>query len=389
MATEPQSETSLEQRYQGFVDRVTTQVIAAMPLTVRDEDLKRARARFRVAFSSNAQGSLVQCTPESIGRAIVMSAMSGLYPGGPRPDVWLIPRKNRHKGNQVECNWQMSYRGYIRLARRAGWELEPVLVFDGEEFEVVEGSNPTIVHKRRLEIEPSWEGLRYGYIRAYPVGHREQARFAYLTKAEIVKRRGKAQDQNIWNEWPLEMAYKTLCSYAGNRELFPTDDPMRYAMEESEQSEIGGNVTTVELMPGQSKTAALVERITAPQRAAEEEPQLEAPEEVPVIERELPPSAQQAKEFFQAADEFMKAPYPDPAYVEAFGGGGYLTPAELDAWVKDCTLNGLTGGALEQAVEDETGEDQAGKDPDPLSWSLTRPQAAAILNSALQKEGEV
>lgn len=349
MSAEPETSLTLDQRYQGFVDRVTTQVVAALPISVRDEDLKRARARFRVAFSSNAQGSLSHCTHESIGRAIVLSAMSGLYPGGPRPDVWLIPRKN-------QCNWQMSYRGYIRLARRAGWELEPVLVFEGEEFEVIEGSEPTIIHKRRLEIEPTWEGLRFGYVRVFPSGHREQARYAYLTKKQIQDRRAKAESQAVWNAWPLEMTYKTLCAYAGAREIFPTDDPMRYAMEESEQSEIGGNVTTVELAPGQSKTAALVERITAPQRAAEEDPQPEPPEEVPVIERGSEPHE-----------------------------NAYLTPAEIDAWVKDCAAAGLTGGAFEQAVEDETGTDQAGNDPDPLSWSITRPQAAAILEKAKAK----
>ena len=41
---------------------------------------------------------------------------------GPRPDVWLIPRRNKHKGNNLECNWQMSFRGFIRLRppRRVG-----------------------------------------------------------------------------------------------------------------------------------------------------------------------------------------------------------------------------------------------------------------------------
>ncbi len=252
--------------YQAFVDRLTTQVIAAMPITVPDEDLKRARSRFRVAFSADAQAALQECTPESVGRAIVMSAMSGLFPGGPRPDVWLIPRRNKHKGNALEAQWQMSFRGFVRLARRAGWELEPVLVFEGEKFEILEGDQPSITHVRSLDLPKTWETLRYAYIRVYPVGKREQARYAYLTKAEIQKRRSKAQDDSIWREWPLEMVYKTMCHYAGNRELFPTDDPARYAMAQSEQAEIGSGAASQEMwgsLPAGSKTAGLAARLAA------------------------------------------------------------------------------------------------------------------------------
>lgn len=252
--------------YAQFVDRITTQVIAAMPLTVPDADLKRARARFRVAFSADAQQALQECSPESVARAIVLSAMSGLYPGGPRPDVWLIPRRNKHKGNALEAQWQMSFRGCIRLGRRAGWELEPVLVFEGEKFEIHEGTTPTLVHVRNLDLPKTWETLRYAYIRVYPEGRRDQARIAYLTKAEIQKRRAKAQDDSIWREWPLEMVYKTMCLYAGNREMFPTDDPARNALAASEQAEIGSGASQSEVWGAQApgiKTAGLAARLAA------------------------------------------------------------------------------------------------------------------------------
>lgn len=265
--------------YEAFVDRMTTQVVAALPISVPDADLKRARARFRVAFSADAQRALQDCSPESVARAIVLSAMSGLFPGGPRPDVWLIPRRNKHKNNALECNWQMAYRGYIRLARRAGWELEPVLVFEGERFKIREGDNPGVEHERDLDMPATWETLRYGYIRIFPTGQRAQARIAYLNKAEIQKRRNKAQDQSIWNEWPLEMALKTLCNYAGNREYFPTDDPARYAMEASEQAEIGGGSPVLELTapePHGARSAALAARLKAQVIPAAEQTMQEA-----------------------------------------------------------------------------------------------------------------
>jgi len=268
VVTSEQRAIAARSPYDAFVDRMTTQVVAALPISVPDSDLKRARARFRVAFSADAQQALRECTPESVARAIVLSALSGLFPGGPRPDVWLIPRRNKHKGNALEANWQMSFRAYIRLARRAGWELEPVLVFEGERFKIREGDNPGVEHERDLDLPATWETLRYGYIRVFPAGQRQQARIAYLNKAEIQKRRNKAQDQSIWNEWPLEMAIKTLCNYAGNREYFPTDDPARYAMEASEQAEIGGTpVLEIQAEHG-ARTQALAERLKAMQEPA-------------------------------------------------------------------------------------------------------------------------
>lgn len=323
----PAGEQALAKRspYEVFVDRMTTQVVAALPISVPDSDLKRTRARFRVAFSADAQRALQECTPDSVARAIVLSALSGLFPGGPRPDVWLIPRRNKHRGNAMEANWQMSYRGYIRLARRAGWELEPVLVFEGERFKIREGDNPGVEHDRDLDLPATWETLRYGYIRIFPAGQRQQARIAYLNKAEIQKRRNKAQDQGIWNEWPLEMALKTLCNYAGAREYFPTDDPARYAMESSEQAEIGGTpVLELPPEPHGARTAALAEKLKAMQAPPPE------PEDIP----------QQA-----------------PGQEET--GAGALLDADTVATLRDlATSKGVSMEAIEQDLFGGALEDQ-------------------------------
>lgn len=270
MAEPVQAEQALTQRdkFEKFVGATIHNVIAALPLSVPEEQLKRARTQFRVAFTTDPKGDLMRCTPESVAKAIVLSAISGLHPGGPRPDIWLIPRKNRHNNNLLECNWQMAFRGYVRLARRAGYELEPVLVFDGERYEIEEGVTPVVRHWRDLNVARTWDSLIFGYIRVYPTGRREQTTLAYLTKAEIQKRRNKAQDPSIWNEWPLEQSYKTLCSYAGAREMFPTDDPSRYVMVASESSEIGAPTSTQVAVGG---VRNLEQRLLAPSQKAEVE----------------------------------------------------------------------------------------------------------------------
>jgi recombinational DNA repair protein RecT len=249
----PGKELSPKEKYASYVETMTTRVIAALPISVPDDQLKRARSQMRVAFSADAQGDLLKCSGESIARAIVLSAISGLFPGGPKPDVYLIPRQI---SGTWEVSWQISFRGYVRVARRAGWDLEPVLVYEGEEFKVSEGNLPSIHHVRNLDIEPTPELLRYGYIRVFREGQRHQAKIGYLTKKQMDQRRAKAQTQAVWNLWPLEMYLKTLCNYAGNREMFPLDDPARYAMEASEQTEIGG---ASPLALGAARPAALPE----------------------------------------------------------------------------------------------------------------------------------
>lgn len=227
--------------FQAWLDAKTTAAIAALPLTVPDGELKRARARLRVALSEDSQGKLRECTADSVAKAIVLSALSGLFPGGPSPDVDLIPRKNRHRGNALECNWQITFRGYIRLARRVAWDLEPVLVFAGDEFDYEEGSEPRVRHKPNLDTPQTWETLRLGYVRVFP-GDRKYTKLALLTKDRIAQRRARAQDDGIWKQWPLEMALKTLCHYAGAREMFPCDDPTRYAIAADVEAEAGADL---------------------------------------------------------------------------------------------------------------------------------------------------
>lgn len=203
--------------------------IERLPFVVGDDDLDRAQRHMLLAFGPGASPQLRQCTPESIGYAIALSAMSGLMPGGPMPDVWLIPRKNRHNGNRVEANWQISARGYVRLARRAGWDLDPVLVFRGEAFQLTRGTSPGIVHVPDVDTARGYDDIRLGYaVATSPNGLRK---FAVLRKGQIDQRRAKAETQNIWNEWPEEMALKTVSAYAGRRELFPCDPGARHAIE--------------------------------------------------------------------------------------------------------------------------------------------------------------
>lgn len=238
------------------VEAMTLAFVQAMPFSVPPQQLARAQAKMKLAFM-NTRSDLTGCTPQSVGRAVALSALSGLYPGGHNPDVDIIPRRNKDLGNSLEANWQISWRGYKRLAFRNGYDVEPVLVFRGDVYRITRGSNPTIVHEPAPlgSVERTWETLQGGYVKVYPIGNPAAARFEDLTREQIAQRRRKAQSDTFWAAWPLEMALKTLCRYAGRRELFPCDDQTRYLIHADIETDDDGKVLATAL-PASSRPPA-------------------------------------------------------------------------------------------------------------------------------------
>lgn len=98
---------------------------------------------------------------------------------------------------------------------------------------------PRVLHKPDLKIPREWDLLRLGYVRVYPIGKRDQTKIAVLTREQIEARRKKAQSDAFWGPWPIEMSLKTMARYAGQREMFPCDDPVRYAMSMDIDQEVG------------------------------------------------------------------------------------------------------------------------------------------------------
>ena len=60
---------------------------------VGTENGAAAAGRVALAFRQAAQTNdrLYSCEPASVAQAVALSAMTGLMPGGPLPDVYLLP----------------------------------------------------------------------------------------------------------------------------------------------------------------------------------------------------------------------------------------------------------------------------------------------------------
>lgn len=223
--------------WDGWIRSESLKMIAALPLTIPDQDLKRSRARLGLALSALPPDSKVYaCVPESVVGCMAMSAMTGMFPGGHNPDVWLIPRRSKKHGGKLILNWQISYRGHIRLCRRTpGWDVQPVPIYRADVFERSRSSAGGASYRYEGRYEPTGESgedwkelLGVLIIITSPKGEK----WDYISRGQIEKRRRLAQDPENWNKWPIERSLGTACAWAGQRELWPTDDPTRYALQQ-------------------------------------------------------------------------------------------------------------------------------------------------------------
>lgn len=207
-------------KVQEFATNMLTQMIS------NEDALREAIGRVGIAYraAAAADPDLYDCSPQSIVKAIAMSALTGLMPGGPMPDVYL----HRQSG---ELEWSVSYRGLVKMGSRDGTMLQAVPVFVSDEFTIERGLNPNIIHLPDPSGDRTFDALVGVYVVAIrPNGHKV---FEYMSVEDVKKRRaisrswnGRRQNMSPWHNWPVEMALKTGYRYAIQRGLVPIHDTM-------------------------------------------------------------------------------------------------------------------------------------------------------------------
>ena len=212
-------------QFRSVVESKASDFLQAM---VGTEGGSQAAGRVALAFRQAAQTNdrLYSCDPASVAQAVALSAMTGLMPGGPLPDVYLLPR-----GKNLQ--WQVSHRGFSKLAANNGVRLRTKAVFESDTFNVIEGTEPSLEHIPDLNAEQSWDTLKAVYVVAfYQDGSKD---FVVIRKADIEKRRANSdaykrdKNRSPWGQWPIEMALKTGLRYAFARGIVPMNDNMQKA----------------------------------------------------------------------------------------------------------------------------------------------------------------
>jgi len=152
---------------------------------------------------------LAECEPQSILRAVMLSAQLGLEPSGPLGGVHMVPFRNGRTG-KYEVTPIIDYRGLIDLARRSGQivSIEAHVVHEKDRFRCAFGLAPVLEH------EPFWDGEPGKMIAAYAVAHLRdggvQAEVMTKAQIELNRSRSKTANDGPWITDYEEMARKTV-----------------------------------------------------------------------------------------------------------------------------------------------------------------------------------
>ncbi len=131
---------------QSLIKQMEPEIKKALPALITPDRFTRIALS---AVSANPQ--LADCNPRSLLAALMTAAQLGLELNTPLGQCYLIPRYNGKTG-QLDCCFQLGYRGLIDLAYRSG-EVVTVgayTVYENDEFEYELGLEPVLRHKPNL-----------------------------------------------------------------------------------------------------------------------------------------------------------------------------------------------------------------------------------------------
>lgn len=162
-------------------------------------------AYVRVAVNAFVMNpSLVDCTHDSVDKAILRCVEIGLVPDGKHAS--MVPFKNKGK---LEAQLLVMVDGKATLARRAtkGLGLRVALVYEGEHFVHEEGLNPILEHKPDPTVSHNAADLVAVYAVAdMPGGAKE---FKVLYRPEVMRAKSFSRGGQLWGKFEHEAWEKT------------------------------------------------------------------------------------------------------------------------------------------------------------------------------------
>lgn len=206
---------------------------------------------------------LLLCTQESLFGSILVLARWGLEPGTDAlAEAFLVPYKD-------ECQPQASYRGLVKMVRRAAGNI-PIwaeVVKEGDKFDYVLGDDPYIRHKP--SDDPDREEKRTTHAYAVAKLSSEEKQSVVMTRAQLdrIKNMSAAvkykKTDSPWFTNPDEMDKKTV-----TRRLtkgLPMKMEEAAPVEEDTEIDIGRTVVDVPKIAEKSRLGALAEKVNGTQ----------------------------------------------------------------------------------------------------------------------------
>jgi len=197
----------------------------------------------KASQNSEGKSKLHLCTPQSLGSAFLSTVELGLTVGGPTPLAYLIPYA---KGDQTYCSLQISYRGYLLLARRAGISVFAKEVIEGDFFQCEFGLTPVLKHTPHFCATASESTITHFYavatasdgLKVFDVfsknqmlEHREKYSAQYRGWAQ---RQNRGGDPPLWVKEFCAMGKKTAIKSLISHSLplgFEENEKIKYAFD--------------------------------------------------------------------------------------------------------------------------------------------------------------
>ncbi len=180
---------------------------------------------------------LLECTPASIVKCLLLSAEIGLEPDTPLNHAYLVPFYNSKIGAR-EAQFIPGYQGLVDLAMRSGQiqSIETRLVYKGELFEVEYGMHPKLIHRPNFDSKRLDEDVLYVYSIARMVNGGILFEVMNRNEIEAVRASSKAKDSGTWvNYWGMQ-ARKTV--FKRLNKYLPTSPSLARAIQLDTQTEM-------------------------------------------------------------------------------------------------------------------------------------------------------
>lgn len=203
LATKQRGET---QQLNRWLDEKRAWFASVLPKHMTPDRLIRI-----ALFARSRNPDLLQCSPESLLRAIMECAEMGLEPTGASGGAWLVPFFNKKTGRK-EATCIPDWRGYIKLALQSGKILgvEARVAYKNDTlFEIEEGLHPDIRHK------PLTDGSDRGpMVAVYCVATLKGGLkiFEWMSKSQVdrIRNMSPGAKADAWTNHYEEQARKTV-----------------------------------------------------------------------------------------------------------------------------------------------------------------------------------
>lgn len=130
---------------QDYIKVMEKEIKKALPSVITPERFTRM-----VLSAVSTNQKLAECTPQSFLGAMMTAAQLGVEPNTALGQAYLIPFWNH---GQMECQFQLGYKGLIDLAYRSGEVsiIQAHTVYKNDSFEYQLGIDPNLKHVPALE----------------------------------------------------------------------------------------------------------------------------------------------------------------------------------------------------------------------------------------------